>query len=71
MAKAYLTRNVESFDKFEFKLETAREVPIHDIKKGTQYPCAEIEEVMVKGKHVLTIIPQKEVKMMLSTVILP
>lgn len=71
MAKAYLTRNVESFEKFEFHLENANDVTIHDMKKGTQYPCAEIEEVMVKGRYVLTIIPQKETKMMLSTVILP
>lgn len=72
-SKAYITMNVPNYDTFEFNLEgpDVKEVKWHDLNKGTQYLCAEIREKIPLGKHVLTIVPQTNMNIMFSYLIVP
>jgi hypothetical protein len=54
-----------------FDQSKAREVGIVDLKKGTQFVCAEIQGKFKVGKYVLTLVPTKEDKIMISFLILP
>ena len=75
MAKVYITENValgnESSATFDFDESRAKQLPIVDLKKGTQFVCAEIGEKINLGNHVLTIVPTSESKIMISYMILP
>ena len=69
-AKAFVT-DVSSYDNFVFDQSKAKEVGIVDLKKGTQFVCAEIEGKFKVGKYVLTLVPTKTDKIMISFLILP
>lgn len=71
-AKAYITRNVASYESFQFDATKATEMAIVDLNKGSQYVCAEIgKEPTPVGTHVLTLVPMTEDNVMVSYLIIP
>ena len=68
----YLTENIGSYSDFVFNEKTAREVQYFtDFPKETQLVCVQLVEPLVKGNHVLTIVPRSTKKIAFTYLLLP